>query len=265
MDDAPASGNATAGIVLRLTPVRESDLVVQLFTHGHGRVSAIARGARRSRRRFAGCLEPMVVLAVELGRRGRGSELWTLEAADVRDDHRALAADPIVLGHASYGLELVRELAPPEVPEPALLRAVVTLWRALAAGPSPAVLRAFELAICHVLGSEVALETCAACGSPDLEHGAVFDPVRGGAVCARCAPRSTNLGVRPLPDAARRHLLAIAAAPAGDDFAAARAIDAEPDVRITARDAMLAFVGHLVGRPLQTLGFVTQVHASLRR
>lgn len=258
MSDA---ASATLGVVLRVTPVGESDLVVQLFTRDHGRVSAFARGARRSRKRFGGGLEPLVLLAIDLGRRRRGAELWSLDAIEAREDHRALASDPIVLGHAAYGLELVRELAPPEVPEPALLALVVALWRALADGPSPAVLRAFELALCRVLGSEVALETCAACGSADLELHAVFDPVRGGAVCQRCAPNSKNLGVRPLPDPARRHLLAVAHA----TLEGARALELDDETRVAARDAMLSFVGHLVGRPLQTLGFVTQVHASLRR
>lgn len=256
------AASTTLGVVLRSTPVGESDLVVQLFTRDRGRLSAVARGARRSRRRFGGGLEPLVLLSIDLGRRRRGSDLWSLDAIEAREDHRALAADPIVLGHASYGLELVRELAPPEVPEPALLALVIALWRALAGGPSPALLRAFELTLCRVLGSEVALERCAACGSEDLAVGAIFDPVRGGAVCARCAPLSKNLGVRPLPDAARRHLVALAEAP----LDAARDLEAEdPDTRVAARDAMLAFVGHLVGRPLATLGFVTQVHASLRR
>lgn len=255
------AASTTTGVVLRTTAVGESDLVVQLFTREHGRVSAIARGARRSRRRFGGGLEPLVLLSIELGRRKRGADLWSLDAIEARDDHRALASDPIVLGHAAYGLELVRELAPPEVPEPALLVLVLDLWRALAGGPSPSVLRAFELALCRILGSEVALETCAACGSPDLVEHAVFDPVRGGAVCARCAPLSRNLGVRPLPDLSRRHLIAASEI----DVAGARGLDVDDDSRLAARDAMLAFVGHLVGRPLQTLGFVTQVHASLRR
>jgi len=256
------AASSTLAVVLRTTPVGESDLVVQLFTRDHGRVSAIARGARRSRKRFGGGLEALVLLAIELGRRKRGGELWGLDAIEPREDHRALANDPIVWGHAAYGLELMRELAPAEVPEPQLLALVVALWRALADGPSPAVLRAFELALVRILGSEVALEQCAACGRDDLEQHAVFDPVRGGAICERCAPLSKNLGVRPLPDAARRHLLAIAHA----TLAEARALELDDETRLAARDAMLGFIDHLMGgRRLQTLGFVTQVHASLRR
>ena len=136
----------TDAVIVRRTPVGESDLIVALFTREYGRVSAVARGARRSRRRFPAGLEMLAVLSVTLGRRRRGSELYGLEEAELIDDHRALALDPIALGHASYALELVRELAPPEAPDPGLLDCVVALWRALAAGPAPALLRAEDLA-----------------------------------------------------------------------------------------------------------------------
>jgi DNA repair protein RecO (recombination protein O) len=252
----------TDAVVVRATPVGESDLVVGLYTRSLGRVSAVARGARSSRRRFAGALGTLVVIDVELSRRARASELWNLEQATAREDCSALAADPIGLGHASYGVELVRELTPLEVPEPAILDLLVELWRQLAAGPSPSLLRGFELRLCALLGSDIALDHCAACHDADrLDDGAVFDPTRGGVLCRACAVGSRGPGVRPLPGSARHYLQAVARAPLGG----ARALDAADDDRIAAREAVLGFVGHLVGRPLRTIAYVSQVHAALRR
>ncbi|MBE7450342.1 MAG: DNA repair protein RecO [Kofleriaceae bacterium] len=251
----------TDGVVLRTTAVGESDLVVALFTRELGRVSAIARGARSSRRRFAGGLGLLVHSELALARRARGAELWSLEGATAIVDHGGLAADPVVLGHASYALELVRELAPPEAPDPVVLGLVLELWAALAAGPSPSLLRAFELALCDELGSAVALDRCAACSrGDDLDRGAVFDPVRGGAVCGACAPGSRGLGVRPLSPEVRRYLAAAATTP----LAEAAALIVADDDRAAARDLMLGFVGHLVGKPLRSVAFVAQVHAGLR-
>ncbi|MEZ4401971.1 MAG: DNA repair protein RecO [Kofleriaceae bacterium] len=260
-DGGAEPGFRSEAILLRRTQVGESDLVVQLFTRSHGRVSAVARGARRSKRRFGPGLEHLTVLEVELTRRRRGAELWSLDGATLVDDHRGLASDPILVGHASYALELVRELAPPEVVDPELLDLVVELWRCLRLGPSPSLLRGFELALCRALGSEVALAQCAACGRDDLEFGTVFDPSRGGVICATCAARSTGLGVRPLPPGARAHLVALAAASLAD----ARDLECATEDRVAARDAMLATVTHLVGHPLVTLDYVTQVHGALRR
>ena len=254
--------DVTDAVVVRATAVGESDLVLGLYTRALGRVSAIARGARSSRRRFAGALGTMVVSDVALSRRARGGELYNLDHATPREDHSGVASDPIALGHASYGIELVRELTPAEVPEPAILDLLVELWRQLGAGPSPSVLRGFELRLCALLGSDIALDQCAACHDADrLDDGAVFDPTRGGVLCRACAVGSRGPGVRPLPGPARHYLQAVARAPLGG----ARGLDAHDDERIAARDAVLAFVGHLVGRPLRTIAYVAQVHAALRR
>ena len=256
------SSHTTDGVVLRATAVGESDLVVALFTRELGRVSAIARGARSSRRRFGGALGLLVHSELALGRRTRGSELWNLERATALDDHAALGADPVVLGHASYGIELVREMTPAEVPEPAALDLLLGLWRALAPGPSPSLLRAFELALCERLGHGLSLDGCAGCGrSDELDAGAVFDPVRGGAVCRLCAPSCRGLGVRPLAATVRDYLRRAAATSLDD----ASALVVADDDRVAARDLMLAFVGHIVGKPLRSVAFVVQVHAGLTR
>jgi len=253
--------HTTDGVVLRATPVGESDLVVALFTRELGRVSAIARGARSSRRRFGGALGVMVHSELALGRRARGSELWNLERATLLRDHTALGLDPVVMGHASYGLELVREMTPAEAPEPGALDLLLALWTELAAGASPSLLRAYELAICELFGHGVALDRCAGCGRDDsLDAGAVFDPSRGGAVCGGCAPGSRGVGVRPLPASVRAYLCAAASVP----LSGAAALTVADDDRVTARELMLGFVGHLVGKPLRSVAFVAQVHAGLR-
>ena len=61
----------TDAVILRRTPVGESDLIVALFTRDHGRVSAVARGARRSRKRFPAGLE-MLTSRISFLRKRRG-------------------------------------------------------------------------------------------------------------------------------------------------------------------------------------------------
>ena len=59
-------------IVLRTVDYGESDRVVTLLTAERGKLAAFARGARASRRRFGGALEPFTLLAVE-ARERRGA------------------------------------------------------------------------------------------------------------------------------------------------------------------------------------------------
>jgi DNA repair protein RecO (recombination protein O) len=250
------------GIVLRTAPVREADLVVTLYTDVHGRVSAIARGARSSRRRFAGTLSLLVLGRYELARR-RG-ELWELSGAEIVREWTRLASDHVAVAHASYVAELVGALLPPEAPDPEALEIVVALWDSLAeGGPSAAALRACELALLELAGHRPALEQCAVCGEPELDVGGVFDPARGGAICRRCAATSRGPGVRPLARQARHYLLAIAAR---DNISAARAVDAgfEAVDRLAAREALVAMVTGLVGRPLRSLEYLAKLAGSRR-
>ncbi|HEX5063068.1 MAG TPA: DNA repair protein RecO [Kofleriaceae bacterium] len=254
------------GVVLKTTPLRESDLLVTLYTETHGRVAAVARGARKSQRRFAGALQLLVLGRYQLGRRPRG-ELWALDAAEVEREWTQLASDVFAVAHASYVAELVGALLPPEQPEPHVLDVVVALWTSLAeGGPSPAALRAVELELLDVAGHRPALEACAACGEVDLATGAVFDPTRGGAICKRCAATSRGANIRPIDAATLGYLQAVAAA---GSPSAARVLDADPRVdprdRAAGRDAMIAMVQSLVGKPLKSLEYIAKLGAAGRR
>jgi DNA repair protein RecO (recombination protein O) len=265
-EPAPLGGDAPLGVVLRTTPLRESDLLVVLYTDTHGRVSAVARGARRSQRRFAGALSLLVLGRYQLGRRPRG-ELWGLESADVVREWTQLSADVVAVAHASYVAELVGAVLPAELPEPHALDVIVALWDALAAGgPSPGALRAVEIALLDLAGHRPAIDHCAACSSAELEAGAVFDPQRGGAICRRCAAQSRNPGVRPFDPATRGYLHAVIEL---DNPLAARAVDTDPRFtpadRAAGRDALVAMVTSLAGKPLRSLEYLAKLGAAGRR
>src|SRR5262245_41696708 len=201
---------ASQAIVLRKVGYGESDLVLTLLSRDLGKLSALARGARRSRRRFGAALELFTVSSALL--RAHRGELWTLSSAETAISFAHLASDVACLAHASYGTELVRELGAPEQPEPAVFDLLVDLYRALSErGARPDVLRAFELTLLGLIGLAPTLEACAACGrsgAGDLDRGALLDPARGGAICASCAPASRGAGVRPLSPGARAMLVA---------------------------------------------------------
>jgi DNA repair protein RecO (recombination protein O) len=251
------------GVVLKTTPLRESDLVVVLYTATHGRVAAVARGARRSQRRFAGALQLLVLGRYDV-RRSRG-ELWSLESADVEREWTSIASDVFAVAHASYVAELVAAILPAESPEPEALDVIVGLWDSLAeAGASPAALRHAELALLELAGHMPALQACAACGARDLDAGAMFDPSRGGAICRRCAATSRAAGVRPLEPATHAYLMEVARAGSASE---ARAADERhaAGARTAARDAMLAMVTSLVGKPLKSLEYIAKLGAAARK
>jgi DNA repair protein RecO (recombination protein O) len=258
-------GEAELGVVLRTTPLRESDLLVVLLTSEHGRITAVARGGRKSQRRFAGTLQLLVLGRYQLGRPPRG-ELWNLESADIVREWNDLASDVVAVAHASYVAELAGALLPTETPEPHALELIVALWDTLAAGgPSPAALRTVELGLLDLAGHRLALDACAACGRTELAA-AVFDPTRGGVVCRICASTSRTAGVRMIEANALDYLRAAAAV---DNPIEARTLDHDPRFapsdRTAARDAMIAMVQMLVGKPLKSLEYIAKLASAGRK
>lgn len=254
------------GIVLRTAPLREADLIVTLYTETLGKISAVARGARKSQRRFSGALGPLVLGKYQLGRKPRG-DVWSLDGGEVVRDWMHLAYDVASHAHAGYAAELVGALLPAESPEPTVVPLVTSLWDSLAAnGPSPAVLRAFELTLLDLIGQRPALEGCAACGDPELASGSVFDPARGGAICRTCAVASRGQGVRPFEPEARAYLLAVAEAATPPD---ANALDRDDrfanSARTAGRDALISMVISVAGRPLRSLEYIAKLGAAQRR
>src|SRR5437667_11786158 len=106
-------------MVLRSTPYGEADRVVTLLGRETGRVSALARGARKSMRRFGGGLGMGATGEATLRERA-GAELYGLEAFDVAEARIGLGEDLARTAHAAYALELCDRLCAPRQPEAAI-------------------------------------------------------------------------------------------------------------------------------------------------
>lgn len=102
--------------VLHRRPYRDSSLIVELLTRGHGRIAAVARGARRPRARHHGRLEPFRALLVSWGGR---CELVTLHAAE--EGGTAAPLPPTLLAHGFYLNELLLRLLHRHDPCPEIL------------------------------------------------------------------------------------------------------------------------------------------------
>jgi DNA repair protein RecO (recombination protein O) len=242
-------------IVLRAVDYGESDRVVTLLTRERGKVSAFARGARASRRRFGGSLEPFTALTAEVRERG-GSDLLGLDAVSVLRAHGGIRADLARIACAGYASELSRELVRDHEPHEQLFALLLEYLGALDAAPAlPAALRAFELGALRAAGLAPRLDACAACGAEVLPGArARFDPAHGGVLCDACGV-AAPAGALVLSAAAREALVALAE---GGIPAAAAATLAPPAGR-EARDALARFIEHHLGRKLPARRFLDEV------
>jgi DNA repair protein RecO (recombination protein O) len=188
----------TEAVVLRSMRYGEADRILHLYTPGRGRVSAIAKGVRRTRSRFGGRLEPFYRLAIEL-HEGR-SELLTVTGAQTIDGYARLRGDARALDAAARACDAVGRLFETTEPHPGvfnlLCRQLGLLDERAGAeqeregGWSAAL--AFRLKLLLAAGLAPQLGACASCGEP--EHLVGFSGAAGGVVCAACEAGSFALG-----------------------------------------------------------------------
>ena len=98
----------TEAIVLRSIRYGEADRILHLFTPERGRLSAIAKGVRRSKSRFGGRLEPFFRLRLVLYQ-GR-SDLFTVTSAETLAGHPRLREDGAALDGAARACDAVARL-----------------------------------------------------------------------------------------------------------------------------------------------------------
>jgi DNA repair protein RecO (recombination protein O) len=194
--------------LLKRVEYGDADLVLTLFTEKLGRVSALARSARRSQRRFGGSLEPLHTLEVRLEDRPK-NELSVLREARIVTARTALTQSLERMKAAGRALGWVRSAAPAHTPEPELWVALEALLDELGVpgGVAPDLaLAASGLHVLGALGWGLDFERCVRCGKPcPPENAALVDPARGGLVCRSCG------GARQKLDANTRERLARAA------------------------------------------------------
>jgi len=104
-------------LVVKVVHYGEADVIVTLFTEELGKVAALARGARKSRRRFAAALEPMHTIKVTLDERP-GAELFGLCDAGVVRPRAHLLGDLDRMNAAGQALRWVRAGSPSRTAEP---------------------------------------------------------------------------------------------------------------------------------------------------
>jgi DNA repair protein RecO (recombination protein O) len=240
---------ATPAFVLRTRPYGESDRIVTLLTEQHGKVTGIAKGAKNSRRRFAGTLEPFVRIRAVFRQRP-ASDLVFLLRCECLGSLRAFTRDLDRYATGSYVLELTDRMVLGREPGHEVYRLVEEALTLLDAGaPADPVLRAFELHLLAASGYAPALGQCRGCGRA-ADDGALFFLAveRGGLVCRACVRPEEPL--RPVTPAAARALARLAASP----LAAAAAVD--PSTLVEAAGIAEQLIAAVTAGPLRARAFM---------
>lgn len=222
--------------ILHARPWRETSLLIEALTPGHGRIGLLGRGVQGPRKHvLRAALQPLQYVRIDAVQRGELAQLRNAEAMD---------AAPVLTGEAAlaafYVNELVLRLAPRGDPQPDLFHAYAALRERLRAGDGLAwTLRRFERELLDALGVGFALDTDG--------DGVPLDPAARYRIDPEHGPRRllSDRGHGDRSDAATGRALLLLAeagdqAPEADDLAGLR----------RALRAVLAH--HLGARPLKS-------------
>jgi DNA repair protein RecO (recombination protein O) len=243
----------TEGIVLHSWDLGEHDRLVTLYTREHGRLAAVARGARRIRSRFAGSLELFTWGdAVGFEREGRG--LVRLDHFDIRQPFRRLRDDLERLGQGARMIEAVARLTAERDSQPPTFALLLRGLRALDAGASPArVQLAFTLRLLDLLGHRPRLDRCGRCGRLVGTQGVGFDGLEGSVVCTACRG-----AVPPLAPAVAAALRGLQTA----SWEARLEARLAPAVEQAAGSVLDDYLAALIGAPLRAPRFLARTRAA---
>ena len=199
----------TQALVLHAFDYLESSRIIRLLTREAGLRSVVAKGARRSTKRFGGALDLFALGHAQLYTKP-GRDLDTLSAFDVQVSHAGLAGDLARFTGAAALAELILRFSRGEIEE-TLFETVQDVFRALTVASekdAPITVLAGAWLIIGELGFAPTLETCADCHAPiNNDVPVLFSHSAGGALCERCS-RLARVG-RTLPASARASLIAL--------------------------------------------------------
>lgn len=245
----------SSAIVLRLVEFSETSLVVTLFTRDFGKVTALAKGARRPKGPFESALDLLAVVRIVFLRKS-SDVLDLLTEAKLDRRFRAAGRDLNRLYAGYYVAELLAELTDTHDPHPELFDAADQALLALDTGVSPATtILWLEILALGQAGHAPALDQCAACGR-EIESASrlPFGLLAGGLLCAACRSGQRQVvSVRAeVVETLRRFSAAASQGPQFDW----QSLEVPVDQRGELRGLMSNYLNHLTGHRLRLQAYL---------
>lgn len=151
---------SSQGIMLRIRPLTETSLIVHWLTAKHGRLSTVAKGARRTKSDLRGKIDLLFDAEFSF-RRSRRSDLHILREVKIRKSHPAIREDISRLQLLAYATHFIEQTTEIEAPLLGIHAIFSTLLTHLDLNPNrPALIYALEMKLLNELGQGPALDEC---------------------------------------------------------------------------------------------------------
>jgi len=187
---------STPAILLRRLDYGDFDVIITFFTLERGKLTLIAKSAKKSTRRFGGILELFSVLEL-VASSGRGKGMPVLQEAVLKQPFSEIRADFKKTAYASYWAELIFNWMEDNYRQDALYFLFEHVLSELDSGQttSDALNILFQMRFLNLSGHRPHLSACSLCHQEleNIQQAKIFlDLQRGGIVCGNCSSRSAN-------------------------------------------------------------------------
>lgn len=235
------SAEKSLAIVLRTIEFSETSLVATLFTEKFGKISALAKGARRPKGPFESALDLLAVVRIVFLHKSSDA-LDLLTEAKLERRFRGAARDLSRLYAGYYVAELLTELTDAGDPHADLFSAADrTLARLEGDAPVAATVLDFELTALKLLGHLPSLHDCVGCGNPVEAAGRIaFGLIVGGVLCQACRPGQRQVVSMSAPALVAMRKLT-------EETQNKQPTDLDPKIRGELRGILNSYLAHLLG------------------
>lgn len=181
---------STRAIILKRIPYGDFDLIVTCWSLEQGKTTLMAKGAKNSRKRFAGVLEPFSELDI-VGKPGKGLPL--LMEANIVDPFSGIRSSVRKTAIASYWVEIVLQWMEAGHAQRPVYHLLAQMLRELDRCDGPLEMPSiyFQLHFLEHCGLGPDFFHCMHCHQDIASDGKPvmgMDLARGGFLCSECAP-----------------------------------------------------------------------------
>lgn len=181
----------TKGIVVNEMPIGENDKRLVIITKEKGKITAFARGARKTNSRFLAGSQ-LFSYGEYILVKGRSSS-YNIKQIQLIESFHAIRADIDLLAYGLYILEFVSYITEENIPNKHIMRLMLKTLQVLIRKilNYDLVMRIFELKAMSYIGYTPNVVNCIICGNQYDEY--YFSILQGGIVCKTCSKQQKSV------------------------------------------------------------------------
>ena len=246
------------GILIRRMEYGDHDYILTFLTDERGKITVIAKNAKKSVRRFGGILELFSHVSLALTENRNKNGIPVLMEADLEHPFDHIRSDIFSTSYASYWVEIIQLWVEEQVnQEPLyhlLLYVLAALDRDRRAASQLSLL--FQMKFLEIAGLSPSLQECASC---KISFEAIqdirlpFDIPRGAVVCPRCLTRTES--TQMLSKGTAKLLLWLQ----NNDLKTAERVRYSPAAISEGLQFLETFISYYLGKEPRSLNFLRKI------